>query len=38
MFTAKSISSIDINMMMMFLRFRNSPKMPMTNSVAATVR
>jgi hypothetical protein len=38
MFTASNISSIDISRMMTFLRFRNRPKMPITNSAAATVR
>ena len=37
-FTASSISSIDIKMMMTFLRFRKIPKMPSVNRIAATVR
>ena len=38
MFTASSISSIDIKMMMTFFRFRKMPKMPIVNRIAATVR
>ena len=38
MFTAKSISSIDIRMMMTFLRLMQMPTIPVTNMIAATVR
>ncbi len=38
MLTASSISSIDIRMTITFFRFRKIPKIPMTNSAAATVR
>ena len=38
MFTERSISSIDINKIMTFLRFKKRPKIPMTKSAAATVR
>ena len=38
MFTASNISSIDIKVMMMFLRFRNTPNRPNVNRIAATVR
>ena len=37
-FTASRISSMLINRMMIFFRFRKIPKIPMTNSAAATVR
>src|SRR5579883_2359299 len=38
MLTASSISSIDIRMMMTFLRLRKMPKIPSVNRIAATVR
>ncbi len=38
MFTASSISSIDIRMTMTFLRLRKMPKIPSVNRIAATVR
>ena len=38
MFTDNRISSIDIRITMTFFRFRKIPKIPMTNSAAATVR
>ena len=38
MFTASSISSIDIRMTITFLRLRKMPKMPSVNRIAATVR
>src|SRR5579864_8274277 len=38
MLTAKSISSIDIRMMMTFLRLRKMPKTPRVKRIAATVR
>ena len=37
-FTERSISSIDINKIMTFFRFKKRPKIPMTKSTAATVR
>jgi hypothetical protein len=38
MFTASRISSIDIRMMMTFLRFTKMPKTPIVNRMAATAR
>ncbi len=38
MLTASRISSIDIRMMMTFLRLRKMPNMPIVNRMAATVR
>ena len=38
MLTASSISSIDIRMMMTFLRLRKMPNTPSVNRIAATVR
>jgi hypothetical protein len=38
MFTASSISSIDIRMTMTFLRLRKIPKTPRVNRIAATAR
>ena len=38
MFTASRISSIDIRMTMMFLRFTKMPNTPSVNRIAATVR
>ncbi len=38
MFTASRISSIDIRMTMMFLRFTKMPKTPIVNRMAATAR
>src|SRR4030088_420383 len=38
MLTASSISSIDIMIMMTFLRLRKMPKIPSVNRIAATIR
>jgi len=38
MLTLSRISSIDIRITMTFFRFRKMPKIPMTNTTAATVR
>jgi len=37
-FTESSISSIDIKIMMTFLRLRKMPKIPSVNRIAATER
>jgi hypothetical protein len=38
MFTDNRISSTDIRIVMMFLRFMKMPKTPVTNRIAPTVR